>query len=154
MSNTWCTAISVQFDLQGKIIISVIAWFWKQFGIYESFKLPHSWSSPKIFVTFLKSSEVFGSLRVITGSSPRSSEYLGGLSADIRNLRISLEIFVVICNYEPWDLFFLYVFQIVEHVDRLFHNSFERSCKIFSWLSVLFSRVILLHSAFNLIFIR
>lgn len=98
---------NMQFDLQGKIIISVIAWFWKEFVIYESFKLPYSWSSPKIFVTVLKSSEVFGSLRVIIGSSPRSSEYLGGLSADIRNLSISLEIFVVICNYEPWDLFFL-----------------------------------------------
>lgn len=106
----------------------------------------------RILEAVLKFLLPFLNLRVITGSSPRSSEYLGGLSADIRNFRISLEIFVVICNYEPWDLFFLYVFQVVEHVGRLFHNSFERSCKIFSWLSVLFSRVILLHSAFKALF--
>lgn len=82
-------------------------------------------------------SAIFGIPRRTVG---RHSEF----SHFFRNLRCNLQLRAL------WFVFF--VFQVVEHVGRLFHNSFERSCKIFSWLSVLFSRVILLHSAFKALF--
>jgi len=98
------------------------------------------------FLNLLKSScdhrifsAIFGIPRRTVGRHSESSHFFGNLRC---NLQLRALRFV----------FFMYVFQIVEHVGRLFHNSFERSYKIFSWLSVLFSRIILLHSAFKALF--
>ena len=59
------------FDLQRNIAISVIRWFWMQFVISEKFlfSLPNSSKSVhKTIATVGNFSEVFGNLRVISGT--------------------------------------------------------------------------------------
>jgi len=59
------------FDLQRNIAISVIRWFWIQFVISEKFlfSLPNSSKSVhKTIATVDNFSEVFGNLRVISGT--------------------------------------------------------------------------------------